>query len=43
VEARRLAGERGERRGAKERMDQLAAVMLLQEFLDAHGREGGHA
>jgi putative Holliday junction resolvase len=42
-EARRLARERGERRGAKERMDQLAAVMLLQEFLDAQGRESGHA
>lgn len=42
-EARRLARERGERRGAKERMDQLAAVLLLQEFLDAHGRESGHA
>lgn len=42
-EARRFARERGERRGAKERVDQLAAVLLLQEYLDARGRENGRA
>jgi putative holliday junction resolvase len=42
-EARRFAQERGEPRGTKDRVDQLAAVMLLQEYLNSQSGGGAHA
>jgi putative pre-16S rRNA nuclease len=43
-EARELAIGKGERRGAKGRVDQLTALIMLQRYLDAAPRENdGHA
>ena len=42
-EARELAVAKGERRGDKGRLDQLAALLLLQHYLDRVGPEDGHA
>ena len=42
-EARELAIAKGERRGRKERLDQLAALSMLQHYLDAAKTEDGHA
>ena len=42
-EARELAIAKGERRGQKERQDQLAALLMLQQYLDARRAEDGHA
>ncbi|HET9234481.1 MAG TPA: Holliday junction resolvase RuvX [Candidatus Eisenbacteria bacterium] len=42
-EARELAIAQGERRGRKERLDQLAALLMLQHYLDAGKVENGHA
>lgn len=42
-EARELAIAKGERRARKERLDQLAALTMLQQYLDAGKAEDGHA
>ena len=42
-EARELAIAKGERRGRKERLDQLVALTMLQQYLDAPKGENGHA
>ena len=43
-EARELAIAKGERRGDKGRLDQLTALIMLQEYLDAAPRgDSGHA
>jgi putative Holliday junction resolvase len=41
-DAKRWLSERGERRPPRERIDQVSALLLLQEHLDAEG-EGAHA
>ena len=42
-EARELAIAKGERRVRKERLDQLAALTMLQQYLDAGKAEDGRA
>jgi putative pre-16S rRNA nuclease len=42
-EARELAVAKGERRGEKGRLDQLVALLLLQQYLDRVEPEDGHA
>jgi putative Holliday junction resolvase len=42
-EARGFLRERGESRPAPERVDQVAALLLLQDYLDAGGGEGRDA